>query len=64
MDQKSILSIIISYNDFKNTYMTVESLLNQTVKTKIVVWDNNSKDGTVEQLNNMFGDSITVHASD
>jgi len=64
MDQKSILSIIISYNDFKNTYMTVESLLNQTIKTKIVVWDNNSKDGTVEQLNNMFGDSIIVHASD
>ena len=64
MEQKSILSIIISYNDFKNTYMTVESLLNQTIKTKIVVWDNNSKDGTVEQLNNMFGDLITVHESD
>ena len=47
MDQKSILSIIISYNDFKNTIITVESLLKQTIKTKVVVWDNNSKDGTV-----------------
>jgi GT2 family glycosyltransferase len=63
MNTKNILSIVISYNDIKNTSITVESLLNQTVETKIVVWDNNSKDQTPQTLKKLFGDRIIVHQS-
>lgn len=60
---KSIISIVISYNDIRNTYTTVLSLLNQTMRTKVVVWDNASSDGTCQILRDHFGQSIIVHES-
>jgi len=63
VSNKKILSIIISYNDSRNTSMTVSSLLKQTVPVKIVVWDNDSKDNTCEILENKFGTNIIIHKS-
>lgn len=60
---KTVISVVISYNDTRNTYATVLSLLNQSVRTKIVVWDNASSDSTVEILEQNFGQSIIVHKS-
>lgn len=61
VSDKKIISIVISYNDKTNTSLTVDSLLNQTMPTKIVVWDNGSSDGTVEELKFNFGTDIIVH---
>ena len=63
MLDKKIISIVVSYNDITNTRIAVETLLNQTLQTKIIVWDNASVDGTVESLTDEFGDKIIVHSS-
>jgi GT2 family glycosyltransferase len=54
------LAVVISYNDWKNTLTTVQTLVGQA---DIVVWDNASTDGTVEKLL-PFMDRITLHVND
>jgi len=58
-----IISIIVSYNDVRNTFGTVKTLLDQSKNTKIVVWDNNSSDETVGVLKNHFDNEIIIHES-
>ena len=63
MKSTDIISVIISYNDVRNTYKTVHTLLGQSVPTKIVVWDNNSQDDTVAMLEKDFANEIIIHSS-
>jgi GT2 family glycosyltransferase len=53
------LIIVVSYNDYQNTALTVETLLGQG---RVVVWDNSSPDGSAARLRKAFGDKIIVHA--
>ena len=61
--EKKIISVVINYNDINRTLECVQSLLLQTAKTKIVVWDNNSTDNSVQILLNTFGSQIVVIGS-
>lgn len=57
-----VLMVVVSYNGIEHTKVAVDSLRNQTVPVKIVVWDNASKDGTREWLSNQT--DIIAHLSD
>lgn len=61
--EKKIISVVINYNDIENTVACVNSLLSQTLKTKIVVWDNNSVDNSVNILSEKFSSLIKIIAS-
>lgn len=63
MKSTDVISVIVSYNDARNTHKAVKTLLNQTEPTKIVVWDNASKDNTVQVLENEFSNEIIIHRS-
>ena len=56
--QNDVISVIVSFNDVRNTHKAVSTLLNQTVRTKIVVWDNNSSDNTLAILKKDFDNEI------
>lgn len=58
--EKKIISVVINYNDIENTIACVDSLLDQTLKTKIIVWDNNSVDNSVNILSKKFGSNINI----
>ena len=61
--QNDVISVIVSFNDVRNTHKAVSTLLNQTVRTKIVVWDNNSSDNTLAILKKDFDNEIIIHES-
>lgn len=63
MKSTDVISVIVSYNDARNTYRAVKTLLNQSEPTKIVVWDNASKDNTIQVLENEFANEIIIHRS-
>lgn len=56
-----VLMVVVSYNGLEHTKVAVESLREQTIPVKIVVWDNASNDGTQEWLAEQS--DIIVHLS-
>lgn len=62
--EKTIISVIVNYNDIANTIACVDSLLSQSLKTKIVVWDNNSSDNSAQILAEKYGSNIHILYSD
>jgi GT2 family glycosyltransferase len=63
VQKPKVISAVINYNDIENTLICVESLLNQTQESDIVVWDNASTDSSVEKLKSYFGKKISIVAS-
>ena len=53
-----VMMVVISYNDKIKTLKTIDALKQQSYPVNIIVWDNNSKDGTQDALNEIEG--ITV----
>lgn len=62
MERLDVLWAVISYNNHELTLKAVQSLRRQTVPCRIVVWDNNSPDGSGDQLAARFvnTDNVTV----
>ena len=60
MNQVSV--IIVNYNTKELTKKAIESVINKTkgVDYEIIVADNNSQDGSVEELKNTFQNKITI----
>lgn len=60
MNQVSV--IIVNYNTKELTKNTIQSVINKTkgVDYEIIVADNNSQDGSVEELKNTFQNKITI----
>ena len=60
MNQVSV--IIVNYNTKELTENTIQSVINKTkgVDYEIIVADNNSQDGSVEELKNTFQNKITI----
>lgn len=56
------LICVVAYNNLKLTQRAVQALREQTYDTRIVVWDNNSSDGTQDWLR--MQQDIEVHLSD
>jgi GT2 family glycosyltransferase len=53
-------SIIVTYNGSKWIEKCIDSLLNSTVQTKIMVVDNNSSDNTVEIIEKNYSQTIII----
>lgn len=49
------LIVVVSYNNCDLTLRAIEALKKQTVPTRIVVWDNNSPDGSARRLAQVQG---------
>ena len=60
MNQVSV--IIVNYNTKELTKNTIQSVINKTqgIDYDIIVVDNNSQDGSVEELKNTFQNKITI----
>lgn len=48
------LVVVVSYKNFAHTRNTLFALMKQTTPVDIIVWDNNSPDGSGEQLADIF----------
>ena len=59
---KQISIIIVNYNTKEITKNTIQSVINKTkyIDYEIIVVDNNSQDGSVEELRNIFQNKIKI----
>ena len=60
--EKKVSIIIVSYNTKELTKRTIQSVFDKTegIEYEIIVIDNASKDGSVEELKKTFQDKITI----
>lgn len=56
--------IVLNYNDFDNTKKYVEIMKNYDIIQKIIIVDNNSTDGKIDELKNLENEKIDVIVSD
>jgi len=55
--------IVLTYNNLKNTRLCIESIYEYTSDFRLIVLDNNSDDGTIEYLDGLNRDNLTLHFS-
>ena len=62
MEEKQVSVIIVSYNTKELTINTIKSVVDKTedINYEIIVIDNDSKDGSVEELKKIFQDKIII----
>ena len=60
--EKQVSIIIVSYNTKELTKKAIQAVFDKTegIEYEIIVVDNDSKDGSVEELKNTFQEKITV----
>ena len=59
-NNKSVFVIILTYNNFYDTSITIHSFLKQNKLLKIILVDNNSKDDSYEKLKIIFSNSVIL----
>ena len=61
-ERKQVSIIIVSYNTKELTGKAIQSVIDKTegVEYEIIVVDNDSRDGSVEELKKTFQDKITI----
>ena len=59
----TVIVVILTYNQKTTTLECLDSLLgNENMPFKVLVWDNGSRDGTIEAVNKAFPDVLTHYS--
>jgi len=59
----TVIVVILTYNQKTTTLECLDSLLgNENMPFKVLVWDNGSRDGTIEAVNEAFPDVLTHYS--